>query len=150
MLKFESWKKLLVLLVTALGIAYAAPNLLPGEGGSGGVLPGQKINLGLDLQGGSHLLLRVDMDAVASERLESVAETVRQEFRASKIRFSGLDVEDGRVNVTLRDAADAATAREIWEIGGNGAPMPITSPGSKWDTMINSTRCGPARRGASC
>ena len=70
MLKFESWKKLLVLLVTAIGIAYAAPNLLPGEGGSGGVLPGQKINLGLDLQGGSHLLLRVDMEVVARERLE--------------------------------------------------------------------------------
>ena len=128
MLKFESWKKLLVLLVTALGIAYAAPNLLPGEGGSGGILPGQKINLGLDLQGGSHLLLRVDMNAVASERLESVAETIRQEFRASKIRFSGLDVEDGRVNVTLRDAADAATAKEIFAEFGRSFDVIDQSP----------------------
>ncbi|MEC7651143.1 MAG: protein translocase subunit SecD [Pseudomonadota bacterium] len=128
MLKFESWKKLLVLLVTALGIAYAAPNLLPGEGGSGGVLPGQKINLGLDLQGGSHLLLRVDMDAVATERLESVAETIRQEFRASKIRFSGLDVEDGRVNVTLRNATDAPTAKEIFAEFGRSFDVIDQSP----------------------
>ena len=128
MLKFESWKKLLVLLVAALGIAYAAPNLLPGEGGSGGFLPGQKINLGLDLQGGSHLLLRVDMDVVAKERLESVAEAVRQEFRASKIRFSGLDVEDGRVNVTLRDVADAATAKQIFTEFGRSFEVTDRSP----------------------
>ena len=128
MLKFESWKKLLVLLVTALGIAYATPNLLPGEGGSGGVLPGQKINLGLDLQGGSHLLLRVDMDVVATERLESVAETIRQEFRASKIRFSGLDVEGGRVNVTLRNAADAPKAKEIFAEFGRSFDVIDQSP----------------------
>ena len=58
MLQFEAWKKTLVILVAALGIIYAAPNLLPVEREGGGILPGQKINLGLDLQGGSHLLLR--------------------------------------------------------------------------------------------
>ena len=128
MLKFESWKKLLVLLVTAVGIAYAAPNLLPGEGRAGGVLPGQKINLGLDLQGGSHLLLRVDMEVVARERLESVAETIRQEFRTSRIRFSGLDVEDGTVNVTLRDIADAPTANEIFAEFGRSFEITDQSP----------------------
>ena len=128
MLKFESWKKLLVLLVTALGIAYAAPNLLPGEGGSDGFLPGQKINLGLDLQGGSHLLLRVDMDVVAKERLESVAETVRQEFRSNKIRFSGLDVDEGAVNVTLRNAEDGATAAEIFSEFGRSFDVSDQSP----------------------
>ena len=128
MLKFESWKKLLVLLVTAIGIAYAAPNLLPGEGGSGGVLPGQKINLGLDLQGGSHLLLRVDMEVVARERLESVAETIRGNSGTSRIRFSGLDVEDGRVNVTLRDPADALTANEIFAEFGRSFEITDQSP----------------------
>ena len=101
---------------------------MPGEGGSGGVLPGQKINLGLDLQGGSHLLLRVDMEVVARERLESVAETIRQEFRTSRIRFSGLDVEDGRVNVTLRDPADALTANEIFAEFGRSFEITDQSP----------------------
>ena len=61
------------------------------------ILPGEKINLGLDLRGGSHLLLRVDIDAVQQERLDIIAETIRQEFRGAKIRFSGLDVRDNSV-----------------------------------------------------
>ena len=48
MLQFESWKKLLVLFVIALGVVYALPNLLPsGEDRDSGLLPGQQINLGL-------------------------------------------------------------------------------------------------------
>ena len=78
MLQFEAWKKTLVILVAALGIIYAAPNLLPVEREGGGILPGQKINLGLDLQGGSHLLLRVDMDAVVEERLEPIEPSLLQ------------------------------------------------------------------------
>lgn len=52
MLQFEGWKKLVVILITVLGIVYAAPNLMPDDDDTGGsFLPGQKINLGLDLQG---------------------------------------------------------------------------------------------------
>ena len=98
-----------------LGIIYAAPNLIPGDREGAGILPGQKINLGLDLQGGSHLLLRVDMDVVVEERLEGIAETIRQEFRERKIRFSGLDVRGAQVRVSLRNADDAAGAREVFQ-----------------------------------
>ena len=91
MLQFESWKKLLVLFVIALGVVYALPNVLPsGEDRDSGLLPGQQINLGLDLQGGSHLLMLVDMEVVETERLNSLGETIRQEFRNGKIRFSNL------------------------------------------------------------
>ena len=124
MLQFEAWKKTLVILVAALGIIYAAPNLLPVEREGGGILPGQKINLGLDLQGGSHLLLRVDMDAVVEERLESVAETIRQEFRGRKIRFSGLDVRNAQVRVRLRDTGDKAEARTVFR---SSAALSISS-----------------------
>ena len=115
MLQFEAWKKLVVILITVLGIVYAAPNLMPGNDDSGGgFLLGQKINLGLDLQGGSHLLLRVEMDVVAQERLEAIAETIRQEFRAQKIRFSGLDVSDDEVRVQLRKTDDSAAAKQVF------------------------------------
>lgn len=107
MLQFESWKKLLVLFVVALGIVYALPNLLPsGEESDSGLLPGQKINLGLDLQGGSHLLMLVDMEVVETERLNSLGETIRQEFRTEKIRFSDLKVENRSVSVSVRKADD--------------------------------------------
>ena len=58
MLQFEGWKKTLVLFVILLGCAYAVPNLFNGSRGdqsSAGLmrfLPGEAINLGLDLQGG--------------------------------------------------------------------------------------------------
>ncbi len=121
MLQFESWKKLLVLFVVALGIVYALPNLLPsGEEGDSGLLPGQKINLGLDLQGGSHLLMLVDMEVVETERLNSLGETIRQEFRTEKIRFSDLKVENRSVSVSVRKADDVGAAEQIFDELGRG------------------------------
>ena len=121
MLQFESWKKLLVLFVVALGIVYALPNLLPsGEESQSGLLPGQKINLGLDLQGGSHLLMLVDMEVVETERLNSLGETIRQEFRTEKIRFSDLKVENRSVSVSVRKADDVGAAEQIFDELGRG------------------------------
>jgi preprotein translocase subunit SecD len=129
MLQFEGWKKLVVILITVLGIVYAAPNLMSGDDqAGGGLLPGQKINLGLDLQGGSHLLLRVDMDVVARERLDGVAETIRQEFRTGKIRFSGLDVNDDVVSVRLRRTDDSAAAMQIFSDFGRDFDVVDESP----------------------
>jgi len=135
MLQFEAWKKALVIIVAALGIIYAAPNLLPGDRAGGGFLPGQKINLGLDLQGGSHLLLRVDMDVVVEERLETMAETIRQEFRIGKIRFSGLDVRNRQVRVRLRDGGDAAAAQAVF--ADLGRDVDVISDGAEYRIAYN-------------
>ena len=121
MLQFQLWKKLLVALVMLGGVVYALPNLVNGNATS--MLPGEKINLGLDLRGGSHLLLRVDIDAVRQERLDTNAETIRQEFRGAKIRFSGLDVRGNSVVVRLRDGSDAVTAQTIFNELGQGVTL---------------------------
>ena len=128
MLQFEAWKKTLVIIVAARGMIYAAPNLLPGDREGGGILPGQKINLGLDLQGGSHLLLRVDMAVVIEERLEGIAETIRQEFRTNKIRFSGLDVRNSEVRVRLRNADDDAAAQNVFRDFGSDFNIAADGP----------------------
>ncbi|MBT6416228.1 MAG: protein translocase subunit SecD, partial [Candidatus Puniceispirillum sp.] len=129
MLQFEGWKKLLVLFVILLGVIFALPNLssnqddMLADGSDGsvfGFLPGKHINLGLDLQGGSHLLLRVDMDVVEQERLDSIGETIRQEFRNEKIRFAGLKVDGKAVKVTIRNAEDASKAKTTFNDLGNG------------------------------
>ena len=121
MLQFQPWKKLVVALVLFCGFGYALPNLVSGQAAS--ILPGEKINRGLDLRGGSHSLLRVDVDAVRQERLETIAETIRQEFRSAKIRFSGLDVRKKSVIVTLRDAGDADAAQTIFNGLGQGISL---------------------------
>ncbi|MGC6517936.1 MAG: protein translocase subunit SecD [Candidatus Puniceispirillaceae bacterium] len=102
MLQFEGWKKLIVAIICLAGFIYAAPNVIGGRD-TGGFMPGQSINLGLDLQGGSHLLLQVDSQAVQTERLESISESLRLEFREARIRFKQLDVADGVLSFSLRD-----------------------------------------------
>ena len=62
MLKFETWKVALIIGLCALGFAFAAPNLLDRQTADNlpGFLPSQQVNLGLDLRGGSHMLLEVE------------------------------------------------------------------------------------------
>lgn len=108
MLQFETWKKAIVLLLVAIGILYALPNLFSRGDDKGGpaFIPGQAINLGLDLQGGSHLLLQADLNAVIAERMVGVQENLRLAFRAEKVRFRNLKAEKDSVSFALRDAAD--------------------------------------------
>ena len=140
MLQFENWKKLLVLLVAALGIAYAAPNFL-GErpDGRGGILPGKQINLGLDLQGGSHLLLGVDMEAVVQERLSSIAETIRQEFRSARIRFRNLEVAAGRVSIQVRDQDESDTATATRVLNDFGTDIQTVAQGARYTLSYTET-----------
>ena len=118
MLQFEGWKKALVAVICLTGIIYAAPNITGGRDGSG-FLPGQSINLGLDLQGGSHLLLQVDSEAVQTERLESIAETLRLEFREARVRFKKLDVSGTKLHFMLRDEDGIAVRDEAFRTLGD-------------------------------
>ena len=117
MLQFQLWKRLLVIAVTCLAVLYALPNFLR-DVDEAAFLPGKSINLGLDLQGGSHLLLQVDVAAVKTERLDDVTEFIRRDFRTARIRFSGLQVVGDSVTVTVRDSdmVEEATA-SLTELG---------------------------------
>ena len=134
MLQFQLWKKLLVVAIAALGIIYALPNVINSDIGAA-FLPGKKVNLGLDLQGGSHLLLRVDIDAVKKERLENLGETIRRDFRAQKIRFNALAVSYEAVSLQLRDEDDSATAQQIFKDLGSDYSM--TSDGNAYQIRFN-------------
>lgn len=108
MLNFPTWKKVLIGVICALGIVYAAPNFFPEDtfGDLPDFAPGKTLNLGLDLQGGSHLLLEVETDAVIRERLESTEDAVRRTLRAERIGYTGLEVRGLSVQFALRDATE--------------------------------------------
>jgi preprotein translocase subunit SecD len=110
---FPKWKIALVAIVSLLGIAFAAPNLLSRE--QADRLPHwlQPVSLGLDLQGGSYLLLEVDTGYVFREQLTSLVETVRTTLRKEKIKYSDLGAKGDLVNVRIIDAEDRAKAREL-------------------------------------
>ena len=106
MLYFARWKIYSILAVLALGLLFVAPNFLSAEGAAGmpSWMPHKQINLGLDLQGGSHLLLEVDVNAVVQERLEDLEGEIRTALRADFIGYTGLNVgEDDAVHLRIRD-----------------------------------------------
>jgi len=86
MLNFNGWKIGFIITVCLLGIIYALPNFFNFQrDGKQSFLPGKTINLGLDLQGGSYLLLEADIDTVLNERLEAVNEDVLKAFKEYEI-----------------------------------------------------------------
>lgn len=112
MVYFAKWKIALVIAVCLLGAAFAAPNLISRNAADNlpSWVPSQQISLGLDLQGGSHLLLEVEAQTVINERLESLVDTIRTSLRAERIRYTGLGIKDNAVNVLIQksDQIDAA------------------------------------------
>ena len=72
-------------------------------------MPWRQVHLGLDLRGGSYLLLQVDLDAVRKERLDTILDRTRQAL-AGKYRALAEPPGEGRVTIALRDPADASAA----------------------------------------
>ena len=89
-----------------MGVVFSLPNFLPNKivKTIPGWLPHQTINLGLDLQGGSHLLLEVEIDAVIKEQLEVLLDSVRSELRKSRIQYKNLSLNGSTgVKFNVRD-----------------------------------------------
>src|SRR5260221_14311259 len=84
MLEFPRWKIWLVSLVVAAGVLLSIPSLIAGTPYGGAWpkwLPQYKINLGLDLAGGSHLLLEADAQDALKTRLEGEEDEGGAELR---------------------------------------------------------------------
>src|SRR4051812_36603377 len=99
MLTLSRWKVTAVILSVIFGIVFTLPNLLPQKtlDALPGWVPHQKLNLGLDLQGGSYLLYEVDTDALRAERLTNMVEDVRTTLRNDQIEFGELGESGGGV-----------------------------------------------------
>lgn len=112
MLYFPRWKIALITGSCLLFILLAIPSFLSENIRSKlpDWLPHHAVNLGLDLQGGSQLLLEIDFDAFLREQQNNLVDEIRTKFRAQKIGYRGLSVSDGKVVFSLReDAAGGAT-----------------------------------------
>lgn len=112
MLALTRWKLALVAISLAFGLIFTLPNLVP-SGTLPPWLPNQKLNLGLDLQGGSYLLLEVDTAALKKERLTNLTEDVRTKLQADQIEFSALAVVNDQVLVRITDPTKLDTARKL-------------------------------------
>ncbi len=96
MLNFPLWKKLMVATILVWSLFAALPNLLSTESHSElpSFLPSKTVNLGLDLQGGSHLVLQVDMDTALKQSYENLEEEIKSILRnrntGTRIGYRGM------------------------------------------------------------
>ncbi len=113
MLDFPIWKKSLIGLICALGVLYASPNFLPNGSFSAvsSFFPGNKMNLGLDLQGGAHLLFQVETKQVIDDKLEGNVVEIRRNLRKAKIKYKGLGVRNQAVVFKITNQDDAEKTR---------------------------------------
>lgn len=133
MLNLSRWKVVLVVAAILFGILFALPNMLPAK--TVATLPAwapkKVLNLGLDLQGGSYLLLEVDTTQLRKEKMASLVEDTRQTLRSNEIEFADLGQANGAVSVRIVDpnqvdAAHSALSR-LQGVTRNGAPdMTVT------------------------
>ncbi|NYZ11181.1 protein translocase subunit SecD [Azospirillum sp. RWY-5-1] len=131
------WLLVTYALIILTGIVTALPNIIPQPtlAGLPDWFPKQRITLGLDLRGGSHLVLEVDAKELIRERAELLAADARQRLREADIAIQRIDAREHGITVVLRDMerrSDAARALQALAApAGMGAPsdLAITSEG---------------------
>jgi protein-export membrane protein SecD len=115
MIHVTRWQKIIVVCLLFLGFLFTLPNFVPESARASipGWLPRTAINLGLDLQGGSYLLLEVDMPGVVRERLETLRTDIRAQLRRERINFTGLDLQGNGVSLRISNPEQIDVSRTI-------------------------------------
>jgi len=104
MLYFTRWKALGIILTALVVCLCAVPNFFPEATVKTWPRWAQRhLVLGLDLQGGSHILLEVDSNSVKKDKLDQVRDDVRRTLRDAKIGYTGLAVRPDAVEVRVKD-----------------------------------------------
>ncbi|MBY0272972.1 MAG: protein translocase subunit SecD [Alphaproteobacteria bacterium] len=131
MLYIPLWKKILTIGICLLGLLFASPNFFTREQLKNfpSWYPKSQITLGLDLQGGAHLLLEVDFDAVQKEQMASLADMVRTVLRKERIGYTGLSAKKDFVTLTLRNPADLEKAKSLIHNTDNDVEITPTTEG---------------------
>ncbi len=141
MLNFPPWKIWLVIATCLTGVLFAFPNVISEQRVESlpEWLPANQINLGLDLQGGQHLLLEVDVAETVARDVEDLRDQVPAVLRVAKT-FGRAAVVGDAVVVTLRNATDTDVAQDALE--DELAQMINTPLGPQASVEVTSPRDG--------
>jgi preprotein translocase subunit SecD len=137
MLDFPRWKVILISLIIALGIFFSIPSLIAGTPLAGSWpkwLPHYKISLGLDLAGGSHLLLEADAQDAQKQRLTAMEESVTTELRRNpRIEIGDISTAGGRLSFLVRNPTEVDAAVERMR----KLSQPVALTGNRdWDVQV--------------
>ena len=98
--------------VVALNLAPTTPEWLQKIGA-------KPMKLGLDLRGGVHFLLEVDMDKAIAQRMETSSTDLRRQFRDNKIKFNSLSLNNNTINIQFANTSDRESAMDFLRSHGN-------------------------------
>ena len=142
MLDFPRWKIFSISLVILIGILFAIPSMLPADlkAKYPAWLPSATINLGLDLAGGSQLLLESDQADFAKNRFQKMEDQVITELRRSpRVEVGDISTQGGRLSFMVRDPSMLDTAVE--RLRAMTRPTGTFSGQRDWDVqVVDSTR----------
>ena len=133
------WLVTTYIVIIVLGILVALPNALPQSALDKlpSWLPHNRVSLGLDLRGGSHLVLEVDRNDLINERVQSLTQDARRILREKNIQTTGIRRAGDAIIVTLRDGTQRDQAvTELQTLsnpinsttGMGGSDLAITTP----------------------
>lgn len=110
---------MLIVAISILSVLYTIPSFVDAKTQSWleqnlpGWAPSKSVNLGLDLRGGSHLLLEADMDGVIKQKAEDIVTALRSSLRSEKIEFSALSPITNGIKLQLKSEDDASKAKGL-------------------------------------
>jgi preprotein translocase subunit SecD len=135
MLDFPRWRVWMLHGLILLGFLLAIPSLVPASYMKQwpSFLPKPTVNLGLDLAGGSHILLEADGEQLAKQRLETLEENVRNAMRRAepRVEIDSISRAEGQLSFLVTDTSKLDAARE--------ALLPITANatgGRDWNISV--------------
>lgn len=150
MLKFSNWQIALIVGTVLLGALFTVPNFLNDEQLESlpGFMPKGQVNLGLDLQGGSYLLLGVETDKVITDRLTALRQEIQREMRPrgenKRVRLRALptvNAQTDSVSFSVREALDVEEAtRRVREITRAPINSPLGLGARPYETSVNGAR----------
>ena len=138
-MRLSPWKVATYAILVLLGVLAATPNLLTRDqlDRLPDWLPRQQVTLGLDLRGGSQLLLEIDSAALLKDRLATLADSVDAALRTARIRATPAKATAGAVVVQIQDPAQVRDAQRALSAlatpvstrlgGGSEASLEITA-----------------------
>ena len=111
MKNYPTWKWIIVLVSVSLAIIFSIPTFLYKED-SGNWFLNNKINLGLDLQGGSYLLLEVESEVLINEELENINDIVRKISRKEKSKILNIEIKKEEILFNFSDTKNLEKIRK--------------------------------------
>lgn len=113
MLHFSRWTSILIWLATAFSILFAAPNFVPKDllAKLPSWVPHSTMTLGLDLQGGSYIMLKLERGDIIKERVDTTLDDVRGNLRKANVGYTSLVANGQKITFKLRDAGQVPAAK---------------------------------------